>query len=179
VIRLVVLLVSALVTSSVLVTSHACESPYEDPLLAAVPGTPEQRAEMGCDIPRREREIVVCPDREISRIVPRKTPRYATTMQDGPAPLICLIAGTGGSHRGGRMKMLAARVEPEMLDGALGERVAVCIDFSFRHEDAANDWGDVEDRLQPYAKRFRQHLDPAHGREPTRPAGGVSPLPVI
>jgi hypothetical protein len=140
--------VSELATSSVLATSHADEFSFEDPLLATVFGTPpELRAEMDCDIPRRQREIVLLLDREILRIVPRKTSRYATTMQDGPAPLIFVIAGTGGSHRGGKMKMLEARVEAEMLDGALGERVAVRVDFSFLHEDAANDWGDIEDRL--------------------------------
>jgi len=83
--------------------------PIRDPLLATVLGTPpELAAEVDYDVPRTDQEIVIFPQRKLPRIVPRHSYRYALTAQDEAAPLIFLIAGTGSSHRGERMRLLDA-----------------------------------------------------------------------
>ena len=61
-----------------------------------------------------------------------------------------------------------AKPRPLLLDGATGERAAVVVDFSFEEGEAKNDWSDVEARLRLYAKRVRDQLDLAHGREPKK-----------
>ena len=95
--------------SALSAASPAYEFPFEDPLLATVLGTPKDlRADIDFDIPRKDREIVVFPDRKIASYVPRPTYRYAITTQKQAAPLIFVIAGTGSSHRGAKMKMLEA-----------------------------------------------------------------------
>ncbi len=107
--RFVLAFLSFIAASAVLAASPAYDFPFKDPLLATVLGTPKElRAEIDFDIPRKEREIVIFPEREIPTIVPRSTFRYAITTQEQAAPLIFVIAGTGSSHRGAKMKMLEA-----------------------------------------------------------------------
>ncbi len=83
--------------------------PFSDPLVATVLGTPpSHRAELDYDVPRVEREIVVFPGRKVARVVPRHAYRYGIAKQDHSAPLIFVIAGTGGSHRTANMRLLEA-----------------------------------------------------------------------
>ena len=79
---------------------------------------------------------------------------------------IGFVATTAMDAAGKRLSLIDAKIESEVLDGSGGARVAVLVDFSFEKGEAKNDWGDVEDRLRLYAKRFRTQLDLAHGREP-------------
>lgn len=89
---------------------------------------------------------------------------------------IGFVATAAMDAAGGRMSLLDGKIEAELLDGGTGERVAVLVDFSFQQGTESNDWGDVEDRLRLYAKRFRNLLDHAHGREPKNPASEMPSL---
>lgn len=83
--------------------------PFKDPLVATVIGTPRDfRPQINFKVPRKDRKIVIFPDREFPSIVPRTSYHYAITTQAQAAPLIFVIAGTGGSHRGPNMRMLEA-----------------------------------------------------------------------
>jgi hypothetical protein len=95
------MLLSLLAASSAFAATPAYDYPFGDPLVATVLGTPKDLlAELDYDIPRKDREIVLFPEREIPSIVALPTFRYAITAQKAPAPLIFVIAGTGSSHRG-------------------------------------------------------------------------------
>ena len=68
--RFSLLLLSLMAAPVVLATSPAYDFPFKDPLVATVLGTPEDlRAEIDYDIPRKDREIVIFPDRKIPSIV--------------------------------------------------------------------------------------------------------------
>lgn len=96
-------------TSAAFAAESDYDFPFDDPLVATVLGTPKDlRAEIDYDIPRKDRKIVVFPERKIAARVARSTYRYAITAQDDAAPLVFVIAGTGGSHRGAKMKLLEA-----------------------------------------------------------------------
>lgn len=83
--------------------------PYADPLVATVLGTPKaDQATLPRDIPRKERKIVIFPDRELPDAVAVRSFRYAITSQDKAAPLVFVIAGTGSSHQSAKMKQLEA-----------------------------------------------------------------------
>ncbi|HFD80034.1 MAG TPA: alpha/beta hydrolase [Gammaproteobacteria bacterium] len=81
--------------------------PITDPFQATVVGTPEPlRPKLPADIPVAEDSLVVFKDRKVpdylwydSRL------RYSYVLQDKPAPLIFLIAGTGASHDSAHMLM--------------------------------------------------------------------------
>lgn len=103
------MLSSLLAASSVSAASPAYDFPFKDPLVATVLGTPKELvAEVDYDIPRKDREIVIFPERKLPSIVALPTFRYAITAQEEAAPLIFVIAGTGSSHRGAKMRMLEA-----------------------------------------------------------------------
>ena len=108
--RYLLFFLSYLVSTTALAASPSSyDYPFKDPLVATVIGTPgEFRPEIDFRIPRKEREIVIFPDRAFPSIVPRTTYRYAITTQEQTAPLIFVIAGTGGSHRGPNMRTLEA-----------------------------------------------------------------------
>ncbi len=86
----------------------AYDYPFDDPFVATVVGTPvEYRAELDVKVPLKRRSMKVFPG--------RKTPelffyddkfRYSYALQKGPAPLVFIIAGTGGSHDGRGVKWL-------------------------------------------------------------------------
>jgi pimeloyl-ACP methyl ester carboxylesterase len=96
-------------SAALAVSPSSYDYPFEDPLIATVVGTPKDlRPEINFKIPRKDREIVVFPERTFPRIVPRSRYHYAITAQQQAAPLIFVIAGTGGSHRGAKMRMLEA-----------------------------------------------------------------------
>ena len=107
--RSLVMLLLFLAAPVALAANPAYDYPFADPLVATVLGTPKAlRAEIDYDIPRKEREIVVFPEREIPSIVARPTYHYAIAAQKQAAPLIFVIAGTGSSHRGAKMRLLEA-----------------------------------------------------------------------
>ncbi len=107
--RFLLILLCVALSDTLLANDPNYAYPIRDPLLATVLGTPpEQAAEVDFDVPRTDQEIVIFPQRKLPRIVARDTYRYALTAQDEAAPLIFLIAGTGSSHRGDRMRLLDA-----------------------------------------------------------------------
>ena len=108
--RYLLFFLSCLVATAALAASPSSyDYPFKDPLVATVIGTPNGfRPEINFKIPRKDREIVIFSDREFPRIVPRTTYRYAITAQEQAAPLIFVIAGTGGSHRGPNMRLMEA-----------------------------------------------------------------------
>ena len=108
--RYLILCLSCLAATTVLAASPSSyDYPFKNPLVATVIGTPnEYRPEINMTVPRKDREIVIFPEREFPRIVPRTTYRYAITAQQEAAPLIFVIAGTGGSHRGPNMRTMEA-----------------------------------------------------------------------
>lgn len=107
--RILLILLCSLAGAAVSAASPAYDFPFKDPLLATVLGTPQAlRADVDYDIPRKDREVVVFPERKIPGFVPRSTYRYAITAQEEAAPMIFVIAGTGASHRGAKMKLLEA-----------------------------------------------------------------------
>ena len=62
------ILLSFFATSAALAAAYEC--PFKDALVATVLGTPKDlRAQIDYDIPRKEREIVIFPDRKIPGIV--------------------------------------------------------------------------------------------------------------
>lgn len=66
---------------------------------------------------------------------------------------------------GKRMSLVDGTIEAEVLDGASNQRIAILVDFSFQKGGNSNSWSDIEARLRLYAKRFRNQLDQAHGRQ--------------
>ena len=104
--RFITLLLSLFAAAGSPAAAASYDFPFRDPLVATVLGTPrEYRAPIEVQAPRRERRIVIFPDRELPSIVPRKALHYSVAFQDQAAPLIFVIAGTGGSHRGESMRI--------------------------------------------------------------------------
>jgi esterase/lipase len=82
--------------------------PFEDPLLATVVGTPSPyQADLPEDPPREVLEITLRPAEEIPDIFwYDRTLRSSFLKQNQPAPLIFVIAGTGGGHTGRTVDIL-------------------------------------------------------------------------
>jgi len=75
--------------------------PIEDSFKATVVGTPEADQKVFPPIPIKLDRITVFPDRKVPEYFWYESQlRYAYAFQDKPAPLIFLIAGTGGSYNG-------------------------------------------------------------------------------
>jgi len=105
-IGLIVLLFSTLCWAA---TSGDYDYPIKNGLVATVVGTPREFvAELPKedDINRKERDIVVFPDREVPEFIPVKKLKYSLVTQKEAAPLIFVIAGTGASFRSPKMKMM-------------------------------------------------------------------------
>jgi hypothetical protein len=83
--------------------------PFDDAFVATVVGTPtEYRAALPDKIPLELDSMTIFEEREIPEILWYTDEfRYSYAVQDGPAPLVFIIAGTGGSHTGGSTQMLA------------------------------------------------------------------------
>jgi predicted alpha/beta-fold hydrolase len=98
--RLLILVAAA----GLLVTGQASayDFPFEDPLLATVVGTPSQyQADLPEDTPRKTLELTIKPPGQIPEIFwYDRALRYSFLKQKQPAPLIFVIAGTGGGHTG-------------------------------------------------------------------------------
>lgn len=76
--------------------------PFEDPFVATVVGTPQKfQAELPEQVPIKQGELRIFPDRVIPEVFwHQDTFRFSYAAQKNPAPLIFLIAGTGGAHNG-------------------------------------------------------------------------------
>ena len=81
--------------------------PIDNALAATIIGTPKEYvAELPNNIRRAEMKVVVYPDREVKKFIPRKALKYSLVSQKHEAPLVFSIAGTGASHRGAKMQLL-------------------------------------------------------------------------
>jgi hypothetical protein len=80
----------------------AYDYPFENPLLATVVGTPSHyQADLPEDPPRKTLEITIKPPGQIPEIFwYDRALRCSFLKQKQPAPLIFVIAGTGGGHTG-------------------------------------------------------------------------------
>jgi predicted alpha/beta-fold hydrolase len=96
-----------------LTTSWVAAEPYgypiSDPFLATVVGTPEKfKADLPKSIPFTYASIKVFEDRETPDYFwYEEKLRYGYALQKGPAPLVFIIAGTGGAFNGSSNQMLA------------------------------------------------------------------------
>ncbi len=83
--------------------------PITDRFAATVVGTPEgYQADLPESIPFKSRSIVIFPDRVTPDVFfYGHELLYSVALQDHEAPLIFLIAGTGGSHNGGKNTNMA------------------------------------------------------------------------
>ncbi len=104
--RTAVLLLLLLLDSAIgllgVTNAAAYDFPFENPLVATVVGTPSQyRADLPKHPPRQVLEITLKPPEEIADIFwYNRRLQYAFLKQKQPAPLIFVIAGTGGGHSG-------------------------------------------------------------------------------
>ncbi|HEB26978.1 MAG TPA: alpha/beta hydrolase [Porticoccus sp.] len=97
----------ALLFSTVCWADNSYDYPIDNPLAATVIGTPKAyTAKLPNNIPRSDMTVVVFPDREVKKFIPRKELHYTLVRQRHSAPLVFSIAGTGASHRSAKMKLL-------------------------------------------------------------------------
>jgi predicted alpha/beta-fold hydrolase len=88
--------------------SSAYDYPFDDPFVATVVGTPaEFRPELTVSVPLKRRSIKIFPERETPDLLFYDDKlRYSYALQKDPAPLVFIIAGTGGSHDGRGVRQL-------------------------------------------------------------------------
>jgi hypothetical protein len=74
--------------------------PFIDPFVATVVGTPPgYQAPLPAAVPRRELEIAVLPGRQVPQVLwYEDNLRASLVHQEGAAPLVFIIAGTGAAH---------------------------------------------------------------------------------
>lgn len=97
----------ALLFSPLCWAGNGYDYPIDDALAATVVGTPKEYvAELPKKIRRSEKKVVVFPDREVKKFIPRKALKYSLVRQKKEAPLVFSIAGTGASHRSAKMQMM-------------------------------------------------------------------------
>lgn len=89
-------------------SAAAYDFPFADPLVATVVGTPSQhQADLPEQPPRQILEVTLKPPEQIADIFwYHRRLQYAFLKQQQPAPLIFVIAGTGGGHSGRSMDIL-------------------------------------------------------------------------
>jgi hypothetical protein len=102
-----------LVTTLALLFSTLCwassdyDYPIDNALAATVVGTPKDYvAELPKKIRRSEKKVVIFPDREVKKFIPRKALNYTLVRQKKAAPLVFSIAGTGASHRSAKIQLM-------------------------------------------------------------------------
>ena len=89
--------------------SKSYDYPFDDAFVATVVGTPEQyRAKLPEKIPVKTASLTVFEDRVVPEYLWYEAElRYSYAVQKKPAPLVFLIAGTGGSYNGGKNQNMA------------------------------------------------------------------------
>jgi pimeloyl-ACP methyl ester carboxylesterase len=105
----VLLLVVFWVSSAWATSDGVYDYPFDDAFVATVVGTPSPfRAELPDKIPLKRDSLTIFEDREVPEIFWYTDEfHYSYAVQDGAAPLVFIIAGTGGSHAGDSTQMLA------------------------------------------------------------------------
>src|SRR5512139_3649592 len=82
--------------------------PVSNRFAATILGSPpELQAELPAEIPARIGEVTVFPDRQVPAVLwlgNRLSYRYS--LQEGPAPLVFIIAGTGANHQASKMVLM-------------------------------------------------------------------------
>lgn len=88
--------------------AKAYEYPFANRYAATVIGTPAEFAEkLPNDIPTRVDAITIFPDRKVPGVLWNLDRlSYSYQRQEGPAPLIFLVAGTGASFKSGKMQLM-------------------------------------------------------------------------
>ncbi|MEH6466907.1 MAG: hypothetical protein V7722_04690, partial [Porticoccus sp.] len=72
----------ALLFSTLCWSGNGYDYPIDNPLAATVIGTPKAyTAELPNDIPRSDMKVVVFPDREVKKFIPRKALNYTLVRQ--------------------------------------------------------------------------------------------------
>ena len=101
----ITLLVSFFMTLHMSCLAGAYDYPFTDPFAATVVGTPEKfSAKLPAQVPVKVDTIQMFPDREVpGKLWNFSELRYSYIRQDGPAPLIIMIAGTGASFNSAKM----------------------------------------------------------------------------
>ena len=99
------LLTSFCITLLMSCLAGAYDYPFTDPFAATVVGTPEEFSEkLPAHLPIKVDKIQMFPDREVpGKLWNFSELRYSYIRQNGPAPLIFLIAGTGASFNSAKM----------------------------------------------------------------------------
>jgi pimeloyl-ACP methyl ester carboxylesterase len=99
---LCLLLLASLASARVTVENYGF--PIQDRFVATVVGTPEgYEADLPKDIPFKKRWLNVFPERQLPDLIwYGQEMIYSEALQDHPAPLIFLIAGTGAAHNGAK-----------------------------------------------------------------------------
>lgn len=95
-------LLLALCTSTSAAATISAGYPIEDPLAATIVGTPSQlRAELPHTVPIQVRALPKLVQRPIPEVLEYALPmQYTVSAQEGSAPLVFIIAGTGAGARG-------------------------------------------------------------------------------
>lgn len=88
--------------------TNAYDYPFADPYVATVIGTPDEFAAVQPkDIPTKVDTIKIFPERQVPDVLWYMDEFfYSYQQQDGPAPLIFLIAGTGASYNSSKMQQM-------------------------------------------------------------------------
>lgn len=83
--------------------------PFDDPFVATVVGTPEEdKAKFDIHVPTKRDSLTVFKDREVPDFLFYEAKlRYSYALQKKAAPLVFLIAGTGGAYNGGHISAQA------------------------------------------------------------------------
>ncbi|MCP5123605.1 MAG: alpha/beta hydrolase [Pseudomonadales bacterium] len=99
---LCLLLLATFASATVTVENYGY--PIKDRFVATVVGTPEgYEAKLPKEIPTKKRWLNVFPERHLPDLIwYGQEMIYSETLQDHPAPLIFLIAGTGAAYNGGK-----------------------------------------------------------------------------
>ena len=106
--RFVSCLFVALGLATAWIQAQAYDYPFDNPFVATVVGTPDEyAAELPEKIPWRKRRLEVFADRVVPSVFwYDEELRYSYALQRFRAPLVFLIAGTGGAHNGSKNKMM-------------------------------------------------------------------------
>ncbi|SHO42658.1 alpha/beta fold hydrolase [Desulfopila aestuarii] len=88
--------------------ANAYDYPFANRYVATVVGTPAEFAEvLPADIPTKIGKIKIFPDRKVPGVLWNMDELYYSYQrQEGPAPLIFLVAGTGASFKSSKMQMM-------------------------------------------------------------------------